>query len=165
MLVGEEAKGLSPAVVSRLKAQWGEEYGAWMKRDLPQERYVYWWVDGIYSSLRSEDERLCLLVIIGVLPTGEKRFVAISDGFRESAESWKTLLRDFKERGLKEGPRLAVGDGALGFWAALGDVYPDTRAQRCQWHSVPRRAQTRRMQGSSPDSTSESGSWGQRVAA
>jgi transposase-like protein len=136
VLVGAEAKGLSPAVVSRLKAQWGEEYGAWMKRDLSQERYVYWWVDGIYSSLRSEDERLCLLVIIGVLPTGEKRFVAISDGFRESAESWKTLLRDLKERGLKEGPRLAVGDGALGFWAALGDVYPDTRAQRCWVHKT-----------------------------
>lgn len=136
VLVGEEAKGLSPAVVSRLKAQWGEEYGAWMKRDLSQERYVYWWVDGIYSSLRSEDERLCLLVIMGVLPTGEKRFVAISDGFRESAESWKTLLRDLKERGLKEGPRLAIGDGALGFWAALGDVYPDTRAQRCWVHKT-----------------------------
>lgn len=136
VLVGEEAKGLSPAVVSRLKAQWGEEYGAWMKRDLSQERYVYWWVDGIYSSLRSEDERLCLLVIIGVLPTGEKRFVAISDGFRESAESWKILLRELKERGLQEGPRLAVGDGALGFWSALGEVYPDTRAQRCWVHKT-----------------------------
>lgn len=136
VLVGEEAKGLSPAVVSRLKAQWSEEYGAWMKRDLSQERYVYWWVDGIYSSLRSEDERLCLLVIIGVLPTGEKRFVAISDGFRESAESWKTLLRELKERGLQQGPRLAVGDGALGFWSALSEVYPDTRAQRCWVHKT-----------------------------
>lgn len=134
VLVGEGAKGLSASVVSRLKAQWSEEYGAWMKRDLSLERYVYWWVDGIYSTLRGEDERLCLLVIIGVLPTGEKRFVAISDGFRESAESWTMLLRDLKERGLIDGPRLAIGDGALGFWAALAEVYPDTQAQRCWVH-------------------------------
>lgn len=108
VLVGEGAKGLSPSVVSRLKAQWGEEYSAWMKRDLSQERYVYWWVDGIYSSLRSEDERLCLLVVIGVLPTGEKRFVAISNGFRESAESWKTLLRELKDK-KGRGSLLAMG--------------------------------------------------------
>jgi putative transposase len=136
VLVGEGAKGLSPAVVSRLKAQWGEEYGAWMKRDLAEERYIYWWADGIYSSLRSEDERLCLLVIMGVLPSGEKRFVAISDGFRESTESWKTLLRDLKDRGLQLGPRLAIGDGSLGFWAALTEVYPDTKAQRCWVHKT-----------------------------
>lgn len=136
VLVGEGAKGLSPAVVSRLKSQWGEEYAAWMKRDLSQERFVYWWADGIYCSLRSEDERLCLLVIIGVLPSGEKRFVAISDGFRESAESWKTLLRDLKDRGLTAGPRLAIGDGALGFWSALAEVYPDTQAQRCWVHKM-----------------------------
>jgi putative transposase len=134
VLVGDGAKGLSPAVVSRLKSQWSDEYGAWMTRDLAEERYVYWWADGIYSSLRNEDERLCLLVIIGVLPSGEKRFVAISDGFRGSAESWKTLLRDLKDRGLTAGPRLAVGAGALGFWSALGEVYPDTRAQRCWVH-------------------------------
>lgn len=135
-LVGEGAKGLSPAVVSRLKSQWSEEYGAWMKRGLSQERYIYWWADGIYSNLRSEDERLCLLVIIGVLPTGEKQFIAISDGFRESAESWKTLLRDLKDRGLQAGPQLAIGDGALGFWSALAEVYPESRAQRCWVHKT-----------------------------
>lgn len=136
VLVGEEAKGLSPGVVSRLKAQWGEAYQAWSRRDLSGERYIYVWADGIYSTLHGEENRLCLLILIGVTERGEKRFVAISDGYRESAESWKSVLRDLKERGLKEAPILAIGDGALGFWAALEEVWPQTRQQRCWVHKT-----------------------------
>lgn len=117
-----------PLVIQRSR-----EYGAWMKRDLSQERYVYWWVADIYSSLRSEDERLCLLVIIGVLSTGEKRFVAISDGFRESAESWKTLLRELKERGLQEEPRslLAMGRWDSGRRWLTSILTPEPNAAGC----------------------------------
>ncbi len=137
MLVGEGAKGLSPAALSRLKAQWGEEYQAWNRRSLADERYAYWWADGIYTTLRSSDDpRLCLLVIIGVKADGRKDWVAISDGLRESTESWLDVLRDLKARGLKLGPRLAVGDGALGFWSALEHVYPETMPQRCWFHKM-----------------------------
>lgn len=130
VLVGEAAQGLSPAALSRLKAQWGEDYQAWTQRSLAEEAYAYWWVDGIYTPLRgSEDPRLCLLVIIGVRRDGTKEWVAISDGLRESTESWLDVLRDLKARGLTVGPRLAVGDGALGFWGALAQVYPDTVQQ------------------------------------
>ena len=120
VLVGEQAKGLSPNVVSRLKGEWAAEYGAWMKRDLAASRYVYWWADGIHTGLRQEDDaRQCLLVIIGVRPDGSKELVTIGDGLRESKQSWLDVLRDLSDRGLTVGPRLAVGDGALGFWAAL----------------------------------------------
>lgn len=135
VLLGDEAKGLSPNVLGRLKAQWGEEYKAWDQRSLADKQYVYWWADGIYTSLREDDdERLCLLVIIGVTPEGKKEWVAISDGFRESTESWLDVLRELKERGLNTGPRLGVGDGALGFWNALEQVYPETCHQRCWFH-------------------------------
>jgi transposase-like protein len=137
VLVGDEAKGLSPAVVSRLKAQWSEEWKSWNKRDLSKARYVYWWADGIHTSLREEDgDRQCLLVIIGVRPDGRKERVAIGDGFRESKASWSDLLLDLKARGLQSGPLLAVGDGSLGFWAALDEVFPETRHQRCWVHKT-----------------------------
>ena len=138
VLVGEEAKGLSPNVVSRLKAQWAEEHARWNKRDLAAARYVYWWVDGIHTGLRAEEasDGQCLLVILGVTPDGRKERVAIGDGLRESKESWKELLLDLKKHGLQRGPLLAVGDGAMGFWAALEEVFPATRTQRCWFHKV-----------------------------
>jgi putative transposase len=137
VLVGDGAKGLSPAALGRLKAQWSEEYQGWRRRSLADSQYAYWWVDGIYTTLReSDDPRLCLLVIIGVRADGTKEWVAIEDGLRESTESWLDVLRDLKARGLKEGPRLAVGDGALGFWSALEQVYPDTVHQRCWFHKM-----------------------------
>ena len=137
VLVGDDAKGLSPNVVSRLKAEWANEYAAWMKNDLSTKRYVYWWADGVHTSLRSEtDSRQCLLVIIGVTLDGKKELVSISDGHRESKESWLELLQDLKQRGIEHGPHLAVGDGALGFWAALDETYPQTRTQRCWVHKT-----------------------------
>jgi putative transposase len=137
VLLGEGAKGLSPAALGRLKAQWSEEYQGWSGRSLQGKEYAYGWVDGIYTPLReSEDPKLCLLVIIGVRADGTKEWVAISDGIRESTESWLDVLRDVKERGLVQGPRLAVGDGALGFWAALEQVYPQTVHQRCGFHKM-----------------------------
>jgi putative transposase len=136
VLLGEEAKGLSPAVVSRLKAQWTEDYAAWNRRDLSAERYVYVWADGIYSTLRGEDDRLCLLVLIGVNEQGEKRLLALSDGYRESKASWLSVLQDLQARGLTTAPVLAVGDGALGFWAAQEEAWPETRAQRCWVHKT-----------------------------
>jgi len=137
VLLGDEAKGLSPNVVSRLKSEWATEYAGWMKRDLSASRYVYWWVDGIHTGLRQEnDARQCLLVIIGVTPEGNKELVTIGDGLRESKESWLDVLRDLAARGLGAGPLLAVGDGALGFWAALDEVFPETRRQRCWVHKT-----------------------------
>ena len=136
VLLGEEAKGLSPAVVSRLKAQWTEDYAAWNRRDLSGERYVYVWADGIYSTLRGEDDRLCLLVLIGVNEQGEKRLLALSDGYRESKASWLSVLQDLQARGLTTAPVLAIGDGALGFWAAQEEAWPETRAQRCWVHKT-----------------------------
>jgi putative transposase len=137
VLVGEDAKGLSPAALGRLKAEWSEEYQGWTRRDLTGKQYAYWWADGIYTTLRESDApKLCLLVIIGVTADGTKEWVAIHDGLRESTESWLDVLRDLKERGLEAGPRLAVGDGALGFWKALDQVYPDTVHQRCWFHKL-----------------------------
>jgi len=137
VLLGEEAKGLSANVVSRLKAEWAAEYATWMKQDLSGRRYVYWWADGIHTGIRAEeDARSCLLVVIGVTSEGKKELVAMSDGFRESTQSWLDVLRELKERGLRSGPRLAVGDGALGFWAALNQVYPETVPQRCWVHKT-----------------------------
>jgi len=136
-LLGEQAKGLSANVVGRLKAEWASEYASWMKRDLSNSRYVYWWADGVYTSLRGEDDaRQCLLVIIGVRLDGTKELVTLGDGLRESKASWLELLRDLKARGLEVGPRLAVADGALGFWSALEEVYPETRHQRCWVHKT-----------------------------
>nr|WP_257806728.1 IS256 family transposase [Burkholderia glumae] len=136
-LLGEQAKGLSASVVSRLKAAWSEEYEKWNKRDLSASRWVYWWADGIHTQARAEDsDGQCLLVIIGVKPDGGKERVALNDGYRESKESWKALLLDLKRRGLQAPPLLAVGDGAMGLWAALEEVFPQTRHQRCWFHKI-----------------------------
>jgi len=128
-LVGPEAKGVSAPVVARLKRRWNQEYQLWRRQKLGKDRWVYLWADGIYSGLRAEDERLCALVVIGVNERGQKHFLAIEDGMRESKTSWADLLRDLK-RGLEVPPKLAVGDGALGFWAALEEIFPQTRQQR-----------------------------------
>ena len=136
VLVGPEAKGLSASVIGRLKREWEAEYADWCRRDMDRDRWVYWWADGIYSGLRAESQKLCALVIIGVNERGEKHFLAIEDGIRESTQSWREVLLDLKKRGLEVPPKLAVGDGALGFWAALDEVYPETRHQRCWVHKT-----------------------------
>ncbi len=135
-LVGPDAKGLSPNVVSRLKREWEEEHRAWSRRDLSVDRWVYLWADGIHSGLRKTSERLCVLVIIGVNERGEKHLLAVEDGVRESTQSWREVLLDLKRRGLVDPPKLAVGDGAMGFWEALEEVYGNTRAQRCWVHKT-----------------------------
>ncbi|MBX9703493.1 MAG: IS256 family transposase [Silvanigrellaceae bacterium] len=134
-LLGEGAKGLSANTVCRLKSQWLDEHQTWQRQDLSQKRYVYWWADGVYSKVRMDD-RLCLLVIIGVTEHGQKELVAVSDGYRESSASWEELLTSLRQRGLTHSPRLSVGDGALGFWNALSKVYPDSRHQRCWVHKT-----------------------------
>jgi putative transposase len=134
-LLGKDAVGLSPNTIGRLKAQWQGELEAWQQRDMVGKRYIYWWVDGIYCTVRME-EKQCLLVIIGVTEEGKKELVALEDGFRESTLSWKGALRDLQKRGLVTGPKLAIGDGALGFWNALGELYPETQWQRCWVHKT-----------------------------
>ncbi|MBN2732490.1 MAG: IS256 family transposase [Balneolaceae bacterium] len=136
VLVGPEAKGLSASVVSRLKREWQAEYEAWCRRPLTQDRWVYLWADGIDRGLRAEGQKLCALVVIGVNERGEKHFLAIEEGVRESTQSWRELLLGLKRRGLETPPQLAVGDGALGFWAALNEVYPETAQQRCWVHKT-----------------------------
>ena len=135
-LLGPEAAGLSASAVARLKGCWMEEYRQWCRSKLDRDRWVYVWVDGIYSGLRAEDERLCALVVIGVNERGEKKFLAIEDGVRESKQSWREVLLGLKGRGLTIPPKLAVGDGALGFWAAVREVFPETRQQRCWVHKT-----------------------------
>jgi len=134
-LLGDQAKGLSANTISRLKQHWIDDHRRWCQRDLSQKRYVYWWADGVYSNVRMED-RLCLLVIIGVTEHGRKELVAVEDGYRESEASWSELLLGLRERGLTTSPKLATGDGALGFWKALSKCYPDTRHQRCWVHKT-----------------------------
>src|SRR4051812_16416084 len=129
------AAGLSPSVITRLTTQWQDEQRAFMARDLSDRDYVYCWVDGVHFNVRLEDTRLCCLVIVGVRLDGTKELVAIADGYRESTDSWADLLRDLKRRGMSP-PVIAVGDGALGFWAALRDVWPQTREQRDWVHKV-----------------------------
>jgi transposase-like protein len=127
--------GLSAATVTKLTVQWQDEQRAFADRDLSGVDYVYVWVDGIHVNIRLEENKLCLLVMIGVRADGTKELVALADGYRESAESWADLLRDCKRRGMRA-PVLAIGDGALGFWAALGAVFPETRAARCWFHKI-----------------------------
>jgi putative transposase len=134
-LLGEDAAGLSPTTIARLTAGWEKEYTDFRRRDLSGRDYVYVWVDGIHFNIRLDDDRLCTLVMIGVLPNGDKELLAVEDGYRESAESWKALLRELKRRGLVA-PMLAVGDGALGFWAAAREVWPETREQGCWCHKL-----------------------------
>ena len=138
-LVGEQAKGLSATVVVRLKEVWSQEYDKWMQRDLSGTQYVYFWADGIYAKVRLEDDankKQCLLVLMGATVDGRKELIAVVDGYRESKQSWRELLLDLKQRGLVIAPKLAVGDGALGFWAALREVFSDTREQRCWVHKT-----------------------------
>ena len=134
-LVGEQAKGLSANTVSRLKAEWINQHQEWSQRDLSQKRYAYFWADGVYSNVRMDD-RLCLLVIVGVNEYGHKELVAVEDGFRESSASWEEVLTKLRQRGLHIGPKLSVGDGALGFWSALAKIYPDCQHQRCWVHKT-----------------------------
>ena len=138
-LVGEKAKGLSANVVVRLKEQWGTEYDEWMRRDLSGKQYVYVWADGIHVKVRLEDDankKQCLLVLMGATADGKKELIAVLDGYRESEQSWSELLLDLKHRGLTTPPKIAVGDGALGFWAALRKVFPETKEQRCWVHKT-----------------------------
>jgi len=134
-LLGEDARGLSAGTIGRLKEKWREDLEVWRKRDMRRKQYVYLWADGIYCNVRME-ERQCLLVIIGVTEEGKKELVALEDGFRESELSWRGVLSDLKKRGLEEGAELAIGDGALGFWKALEQIYPETRWQRCWVHKT-----------------------------
>jgi putative transposase len=134
-LLGKDTAGLSPATITRLTAGWEKEYSDFRRRDLSGREYVYVWVDGVHFNIRLDDDRLCTLVVIGVRPDGQKELLAVEDGYRESAESWKTVLRELKRRGMVA-PVLAVGDGALGFWAAARDVWPETREQGCWCHKL-----------------------------
>jgi len=135
-ILGPNATGLSPANIVRLKEGWQKEYDAWSKRDLSGKRYVYLWADGIYFNVRLDKDRPCVLVLMGATDDGKKELLAVWDGHRESKESWRTVLRDLKARGLQQAPHLAVGDGALGFWAALREEFPATREQRCWVHKT-----------------------------
>jgi transposase-like protein len=135
-LLGQDAPGLSAATISRLKEVWKEEYARWSRRDLSGKNFGYIWVDGVHFGVRLEDASQCILVVIGATADGKKELLAMSDGYRESEASWKELLLDLKARGLTNDPKVAVGDGALGFWKALPQVFGRTRAQRCWVHKT-----------------------------
>ena len=135
-LLGQDVIGLSAETIVRRKRVWEREYEQWTTRDLSTSRYVYWWVDGIYFNVRLDTERQCLLVVIGATADGQKELVAIEDGFRESADSWRSLLRDVKRRGLTQGPAVVTGDGALGFWTAVAEEFPQTQHQLCWVHKT-----------------------------
>lgn len=135
-LLGPEAPNLSPGVTARLIEAWQEEYDRWQRRDLSARRYAYIWADGVYLQARMEPEAECILVIIGATPEGKKELLGFHVGTRESAQSWRELLVDLKARGLTIPPELAVGDGALGFWKAMDEIYPATRHQRCWFHKI-----------------------------
>ena len=135
-LLGKDAGGLSASTIGRLKEAWSDEHLHWSRRDLSAKRYVYFWADGIHVQARLEDEAQCLLVVIGATPEGKKELVGLTDGVRESAQSWRELLLDLKRRGLAVAPELAVADGALGFWQAIEEVWPKTRSQRCWVHKT-----------------------------
>jgi putative transposase len=129
-LVGPECPGLSASTITRLLEGWRAEYHEWSKRSLQDKHYVYLWVDGVHFNIRLEEDRQCILVLMGATADGQKELVAIADGYRESEQSWMELLLDVKSRGLVIDPKLATGDGALGFWKALPKVFPTTRTQR-----------------------------------
>lgn len=135
-LLGSDAKGLSASTISRLKSVWEQEQAAWSRRSLASKRYVYIWADGVYFNIRSDDAKQCILVIIGVTELGKKEFIAIEDGYRESEQSWSELLLRIKAQGLSQSPKLAVGDGALGFWKAMNKIFPKTKHQRCWVHKT-----------------------------
>jgi transposase-like protein len=135
-LVGPEAKGLSASTITRLKEVWQAEFQEWSQRPLKGKDYVYVWADGVHFNIRLEEDRQCILVLMGATADGHKELIAIADGFRESEQSWKALLLDVKARGLVIDPKLAIGDGALGFWKAIGQIFPTTREQRCWVHKT-----------------------------
>ena len=135
-LLGKDAPNLSPSVVARLRDEWQAEYERWQRRDLSARRYVYIWADGVYLQARMEPQAECMLVLIGATPEGKKELIGFQVGVRESAQSWRELLIDVKQRGLQIAPEIAVGDGALGFWKALDEVFPGTRHQRCWVHKT-----------------------------
>jgi len=135
-LLGDDAPNLSPSVIGRLKEDWTIEYDRWQRRDLSAKRYVYIWADGVYLQARMEDSAACMLVVIGATPEGKKELIGFQVGVRESAQSWRELLVDLKARGLVVAPEIAVGDGALGFWKAIDEIFPATRHQRCWVHKV-----------------------------
>ena len=150
VLLGADAAGFSSSTITRLSRVWQDEYEGWRKRPLTGKEYVYVWADGVYFDIRlGEDKQLACLVLVGVLPDGSKEVIALEDGYRESTESWLSLLRDLEQRGMPA-PKVATGDGALGFWAALCQVYPGTEEQRCWVHKnanvldkLPKRVQPR----------------------
>jgi len=135
-LLGPNAKGLSPKTITRLKADWWQDYDAWQKRDLGARRFLYIWADGVYFKPRMAEEKQCVLVVVGADEYGRKELLAMTDGVRESTQSWREVLLDLKRRGLKQDPKLAIGDGALGFWTALREVFATTREQRCWVHKT-----------------------------
>ena len=135
-ILGQGASGLSATTITRLKRVWEQEYEGWRKRPLDSAEYAYIWADGIYVNVRLEEQRCCILVVVGANFEGHKELLAVRDGFRESAQSWKELLLELQGRGLVIDPKLAIADGALGFWKALPQVYPSTRAQRCWVHKT-----------------------------
>jgi len=135
-LLGQDAPGLSAATISRLKEVWKEEYAQWSQRNLAGKNFVYIWVDGVHFGVRLEDASQCILVVIGATADGKKQLLAMGDGYRESEQSWKELLLDLKQRGLTIDPQLAVGDGALGFWKALPQVFGTTQGQRWWVHKT-----------------------------
>ena len=140
-LLGRDAPNLSPSVIGRLKEGWQDEHERWQRRDLSARRYVYVWADGVYLQARMEPAAECMLVVIGATPEGRKELVGLKArglqvGVRESAQSWRELLVDLKARGLAAAPEIAVGDGAMGFWRALDEVFPGTRHQRCWVHKA-----------------------------
>ena len=135
-LLGKDAPGLSASNIARLKDIWADEHKAWEKRDLSAKHYVYIWADGIHLQARLEDQAQCILVLIGATPEGNKELIGFTDGLRESSQSWSGLMLNLRRRGLQHAPELAIGDGALGFWKALGEVWPSTREQRCWVHKT-----------------------------
>jgi putative transposase len=149
-LVGPECPGLSASTVTRLLHEWQDEYKNWSKRPLADKHYVYLWADGVHFNIRLEEDRQCILVLMGATADGQKELIALADGYRESEQSWRELLLDVKSRGLSIDPKLATGDGALGFWKAVAQVFPTTRSQRCWVHKtanvldkLPKRLQPR----------------------
>jgi transposase-like protein len=134
-LLGQDAAGLSPTAITRLTTVWQGEYETWRQRSLAELDFVYVWVDGVHFNIRLEEDPLAALVVVGVRPDGTKELIAVEDGYRESEEAWASLLRDLKDRGMRA-PVLAVGDGALGFWKAKREVWPETREQRCWFHRL-----------------------------